>query len=138
MPPALAQTPIHRITPVEVFQLAAPLPKLVVIILILAIIAAIVVLAMKLAGGKRLNGGSAFLSGLRIGAPVIGILGACCSLFSMTLGVANVAVEPTLKMLAPGFAEAFLQVGLGFLGGAVAVFANWAVEARIDRQVLGV
>jgi biopolymer transport protein ExbB/TolQ len=128
----------HRITPVDVFADAEPLAKLVVIVLLAAMLAALVVLAAKLAGGKRLNGGSAFLSGLRFGGPIIGGLGACSSLLMMTLGVANAPVEVTLKMMAPGFAEAFLQVGLGFLAGAVAVFGHWAVESRIDRQVLGV
>ena len=130
--------PFHHLTPVDVFSFAEPLAKLVVIILVVSSLAALVVLAMKLAGGKRLDGGSAFLSGLRLGGPIIGGLGACASLLMMTLGVANAAVDVTLKMMAPGFAEAFLQVSLGFLAGAVAVFANWAVESRIDRQVLGV
>jgi hypothetical protein len=129
--------PHIRITPVTVFELSGPLQKLVIVVLLVAMAAALLVLAMKLAGGRKLAGGSAYLSGLRLGAPIIGILGACSSLFSMTLGVANVPFEPTLKILAPGFAEAFLQVGLGFLAGAVAVFAHWAVESRIDRQVLG-
>jgi hypothetical protein len=134
MPTSVQHAP--PITPFTVFEFAGPLQKLVILILILAMAAALVVLAGKLSGGRKLSGGSAFLSGLRFGAPIIGILGACWSLLNMTLGVANVHVEPTLKMLAPGVAEAFLQVGLGFLVGAVAVFANWAVEARIDRQVL--
>ena len=130
--------PIHRLTPVDVFAFAGPLEKLIVLALAVAIVAALVVLVLKLSGGKRLSGGSAYLSGLRLGGPIIGGLGACASLLSMTLGVANVPIEVTLKMLAPGFAETFLQVGLGFLAGAVAVFAHWAVESRIDRQVLGV
>ena len=125
-----------HVTPFIVFELAGPIGKLVVIVLLVSIVAALAVLAVKMAGGRRLSGGSAFLSGLRFGAPIIGILGACNSLLSMTLGVANAPVTVTLKMMAPGFAEAFLQVGLGFLAGAVAVFAHWAVESRIDRQVL--
>ena len=138
MTPSPAPQTFHRITPVDVFSLASPLTKLVIIVLIVSAVAALIVLGAKLAGGKRLNGGSAFLSGLRLGGPVIGGLGGCLSLLMMTLGVANAPFDLTLKMMAPGFAEAFLQVSLGFLAGAVAVFANWAVEARIDRQVLGV
>jgi hypothetical protein len=125
-----------HLTPVMVFEFATPLSKLVMISLVVAIAAALVVLVVKLSSGRRLSGGSAFLSGLRLGAPIIGILGACFSMLMMTIGAANIPVEPTLKILAPGFAEAFMQVGLGFLAGAVAVFAHWAVEARIDRQVL--
>ena len=138
MTPSPAPSTLHRITPADVFSLAPPLTKLVIIVLMVSAVAALIVLGAKLAGGKRLNGGSAFLSGLRLGGPIIGGLGACLSLLMMTLGVANAPFDVTLKMMAPGFAEAFLQVSLGFLAGAVAVFANWAVEARIDRQVLGV
>jgi hypothetical protein len=137
MPLSAPHAPFHPLTPLTVVQLATPLAKLVMIALILAIAAALIVLVVKMSSGRRLSGGSAFLSGLRLGAPIIGFLGACFSLLMMTIGAANIPFEPTLKMLAPGFAEAFLQVGLGFLAGAVAVFAHWAVEARIDRQVLG-
>lgn len=134
-----AQHPaFHQITPLDVFDLAGPLQKAVVLALILAILAALVVLMLKLSSGRRLAGGSAFLSALRLGGPIIGGLGACASLLTMTLGYAGVAGNPPLKIMAPGFAEAFLQVGLGFLAGAIAVLAHWAVEARIDRQVLGV
>jgi hypothetical protein len=128
----------HQITPLDVFALAGPLLKLIVITLIVAIVAALAVLAVKLWGGRRLSGGSAFLAGLRLGGPIIGGLGACYSLLSMTLGYANVSGDPPLKVLAPGLAECFLQVSLGFLAGTVAVLAHWAVESRIDRQVLGV
>ena len=41
--------------------------------------------------------------------------------------------EPTLH---PYLAEIALMLGLGLLCGVVAVIANWAVEARIDRAVL--
>ncbi len=138
MPPHVHLSLVERLTPVTVFEYAAPLQKFIVIVLIMAVLAALIVLAVKLAAGRRLSGGSAFLSGLRLGAPIIGILGACDSGLNMTLAVASIPIEPTLKMLAPGIAESFLMIGLGFLGGAVAVFAHWAVESRIDRQVLGV
>lgn len=138
MPPQAHHVLIAPLTPFTVFELAGPLQKFVMIILVVAMVAALVVLTLKLAGGKRLSGGSAFLSGLRLGAPIIGLLGACDSGLNMTLAVASVPIEVTPKMLAPGIAEAFLMVGLGFLAGAIAVVAHWAVESRIDRQVLGV
>lgn len=115
--------------------------QFIIVVLILAIAAALAVLAvlaLKLAGGKRLSGGSAFLSGMRVGAPIVGLLGACHAGLYMTIGVVNSGIEPTLRILAPGIAESFLMVGLGFLAGAIAVIAHWAVESRIDRQVLGV
>jgi hypothetical protein len=130
--------PAVSLTPLSVFEYAGPIQKFVMIILVATIIAALVVAALKLASGRHLSGGSAFLSGLRLGAPIIGLLGACDSGLNMTLAVASVPIEVTLKMLAPGIAEAFLMVGLGFLAGAIAVIAHWAVESRIDRQVLSV
>ncbi len=136
MPPQ-AHAVVAHLTPLTVFEFAGPLQKFVMVILVVAMVAALAVLALKLGGGKRLSGGSAFLSGLRLGAPVIGILGACDSGLNMTLAVASVPIEVTPKMLAPGIAESFLMVGLGFLAGAIAVVAHWAVESRIDRQVLG-
>jgi hypothetical protein len=125
----------HHITPIDVFALAGPVQKLIVIALLAAAVAAVVVLALKLRD-RRLAGGSAFLSGLRLGGPILGGFGACLSLLNMTLGYANVPGELPLKVLAPGFAEAFLMVGLGFLAGVVAVLANWMVESRIDHSVL--
>jgi len=138
MPLEAHPAPVEPLTPFTVFQYAPPAQQFIITVLILAIAAALVVLALKLAGGKRLSGGSAFLSGLRIGAPIVGLLGACHAGLYMTIGVVNSGIEPTLRILAPGIAESFLMVGLGFLAGAIAVVAHWAVESRIDRQVLGV
>jgi hypothetical protein len=131
-----AASPVPHLTPMAVFADSAPLQKLIALALVAAILAAAIVLAGKLRSGQRLGGGSAFLSGLRLGGPVLGGLGAGFSLFSMSLGYANVPGDLPLKVLAPGFAEAFLMICLGFLAGAVAVLAHWAVEARIDRSVL--
>ena len=128
----------HPSTVFTVIQHAAPPQQIMMIALVAAILAAVAVLALKLASGRRLSGGSAFLSGLRFGGPIVGLLGACYSGFSMTLGIVNVGIEPTLRLLAPGIAESFLILGLGLLSGAFAVVAHWAVESRIDRQVLGV
>lgn len=125
-----------RMTLVTVFENAAYFQKAIMLVLVLSTVAALVVLALKLGSGPRLAGGSAFLSGLRLGGPIIGLLGACYCGLTMALGTANVSFPVTLKVLAPGFAEIFLTIGLGLVAGAVAVFANWMVESRIDRQVL--
>jgi hypothetical protein len=126
----------HRITPIVVFTNAETLQKLIIVALLASAVAALIVLAIKLRGGQRLDGGSAFLSGLRLGGPILGGLGACLSLLNMSIGYANVPGDLPLKVLAPGFAEAFFVVALGFLAGTVAVFANWVVESRIDHSVL--
>jgi hypothetical protein len=136
MPNPVQQAPLHPLTPVLVFAHAAPMQKLIILALVLTMIAALVVLVLKLRSGGRLPDGSAFLSGLRFGGPILGGLGACLSLLAMALGYANVHGEPSLKVLAPGFAETFFVVGLGFLAGVVAVIANWVVESRIDHSVL--
>ena len=65
-----------------------------------------------------------------------GALGASYTALCSALGMANVPYEVTLKILAPGFAEAILLLGLGLFAGAVAVIGHWALEARIDRDVL--
>jgi len=138
MPSATHPALADALTPLKVFEYAPPVQQFIIVLLILAIPAALAVLALKLAGGHRLSGGSAFLSGLRLGAPIVGLLGACDAGLNMTIGVVNIGIEPTLRMLAPGIAESFMMVGMGFLAGAIAVVAHWAVESRIDRQVLGV
>jgi biopolymer transport protein ExbB/TolQ len=125
-----------HLTPVAIFAHAATGQKLIAVVLLVSIVAAISVAALKLKDGQRLSGGSAFLSGLRVGGPILGGLGGCASLLSMSMGYANVPGEAPLKVLAPGFAETFFMVELGFLAGVVAVLAHWAVEARVDRSVL--
>jgi hypothetical protein len=122
--------------PGDIFADAAPLPKALMLGLLVAMLAGVVVAVRKLASGPRLAGGSAFISGLRMGGPIAGILGGAYAALRMSLGIANVPYEPTLKVLAPGFAEVSALVALGFLAGAVAVVLNWAIEARIDREVL--
>jgi len=125
------------LSPGEIFANAAPMQKAIVIGLIGATLVGVAVALLKLASGRRLAGGSAFVSGLRLGGPIAGALGGAYAALQMSLGIANVAYAPTLKVLAPGFAEAAALVALGCLSGAIAVVLNWSIEARIDRQVLG-
>lgn len=122
--------------PRDIFLNAAPFAQLLMIVLIGSTIAAIIVCVRKLMSGPRLSGGSAFLSGLRLGGPLIGLLGGAYNGLGMAIGIANVSHPVTLKVMAPGIAEAASLIGLGMLAGAVAVIGHWAVEARIDRAVL--
>jgi hypothetical protein len=124
------------LTPVVVFLNAAPVVKVIILGLVLATLAAVVVCGVKMASGPRLSGGSAYLSGLRVGGPMAGLVGAAWGGLNMTLGLANVAAPPPLSILAHGLAEVMMLILLGLISGAVAVMANWAVEARIDRAVL--
>lgn len=124
------------LTPMTVIANAAPFVKVVMLCLFVAMIVAIGVCIVKLVSGPRLSGGSAYLSGLRLGGPIAGGLGAAYGVLNMCIGLANVAETPTVRILAPGWAEAMMLVLLGLLTGVVAVVANWAVESRIDRTVL--
>lgn len=130
---ALAQT---RITPAVVFADAAPPMKLIMVLLLVAALAAIIVTVRKVLSGPRLTGGSAYLQALRLGGPLIGLLGAAYNGLMINIGIANSANPPPYEVLAPGVAEAAFIFVLGLIAGVVAVFCNWIVEARIDRAVL--
>jgi hypothetical protein len=133
-PVAAFATPL---TGVGVFENATPLVKLIMLGLFGSTIAALAVCAVKLAAGPRLAGGSAFLSGLRLGGPLAGLVGAAYGAMNMSIGLANAAAPVPLSALAHGLAEVTMLIFLGLVSGSVAVIANWAVEARIDRAVLG-
>ena len=121
-------------TPTTIFFDAAPSMKLLMILLLVASVAAITVTARKLMSGRHLTGGSAFLSALRLGGPLIGLLGAAFNGLMMFIGLAQ-GPQP-FEVLAPGLAEVAFLVFLGLFSGVVGVICHWAVEARIDRTVL--
>ena len=128
---ALAQ----GITPVTIFFEAAPSMKAIMLALVVAAIAAIVVTIRKVASGPHLTGGSAYLSALRLGAPLLGLLGAAFNGLMMFVGLAKFGNQP-MNVMAPGLAEAAFLVVLGLLVGVVGVVCHWVVEARVDRAVL--
>jgi len=130
---ALAQT---RITPAVVFADAAPAMKLIMVLLLVSAIAAIVVTVLKVLSGPRLTGGSAYLQALRLGGPLIGLLGAAYNVLMINIAIANSGEQPPYHVMAPGVAEAAFLFVLGLIAGVVAVICNWIVEARIDRAVL--
>lgn len=125
-----------RLTLSGVFAHADETMKLLMIALLAASLAALVVTGLKLASGRRLNGGSAFVSALRLGGPLIGLVGAAFVLLNIFLGIANFGGPVPLPVLAPGFAEAALLFLLGLLAGVVGVICHWVIESRIDRAVL--
>jgi hypothetical protein len=130
---ALAQA---KITPAVVFADAAPPMQLIMVLLLVAALAAIVVAVRKVLSGPRLTGGSTYLQALRLGGPLIGLLGAAYNGLMINIGIANSANPPPYEVLAPGVAEAAFIFVLGLIAGVVAVICNWIVEARIDRAVL--
>jgi hypothetical protein len=136
-PPAVAyaQSAAPRFTAASLFVDAALFPKVIVLLLVAAMIAAIVICIRKLASGPRLSGGSAFISGLRAGGPLLGLLGGGYGLLNISIGVA-VMQPQDLYVVMPGIAETIFVILIGLLAGVVAVIAHWAIESRIDREVL--
>lgn len=122
-------------SPVSIFLDAAAPIQAVVLALIVAAIAAVVVTAKKVASGRHLTGGSAYLSALRLGAPLLGLLGAAFNGLMMFGALAKFGPQP-INVLAPGLAEATFLVVMGLIVGVIAVICHWAVEARVDRAVL--
>lgn len=122
-------------TPVTIFFDAAPSIKAIILILVVAAITAVVVTVKKVASGRHLTGGSAYLSALRLGAPLLGLLGAAFNGLMMFGALAKFGAQP-INVLAPGLAEATFLVVMGLIVGVIAVICHWAVEARVDRAVL--
>ena len=135
--PGVASAAGHGITLGNVFGDASPSVKLVMLLLVVGALAAVIVTVLKLASGRRLSGGSAYVSALRLGGPLLGLMGAMFVLLMGFIGMANAGGPVPVAVLAPGFAEAALLFLLGLLAGVVGVICHWIIEARIDRTVLG-
>ena len=123
------------LTPVTIFFYAAVPMQVIIVALIVAAIAAVVVTIRKLASGPHLSGGSTYLSALRLGAPLLGLLGAAFNGLMMFVALAKFGPQP-INVMAPGLAEAAFLVLMGLIVGVIAVVCHWAVEARVDRAVL--
>jgi hypothetical protein len=133
--PGLAQAS-PKLTPAMVFQDAAPPMQIIMLALLVAALGAIVVTVRKVLSGPSLTGGSAYLQALRLGGPLIGLLGAAYNVLMVNIAIANIGEQPPYHVMAPGVAEAAFLFVLGLIAGVVAVICNWIVEARIDRAVL--
>ncbi|WP_332659306.1 MotA/TolQ/ExbB proton channel family protein [Brevundimonas sp.] len=123
-------------TPTDIPFNASPTMQMIMLALIVAGVAAVVVTVRKLRSGPGLSGGSAYLQALRLGGPLIGLLGAAWNVLMINIAIANIGEQPSYPVLAPGVAEAVFLFVLGLIAGVVAVICNWVVEARIDRAVL--
>ncbi|HEX8661468.1 MAG TPA: MotA/TolQ/ExbB proton channel family protein [Brevundimonas sp.] len=135
--PGVASAAVRGITPANVFGDAAPSVKLIMLLLVVGALAAVIVTVLKLAKGRRLSGGSAYVSALRLGGPLLGLMGAMFVLLMGFIAMANVGEPVPMAVLAPGYAEAALLFLLGLLAGVIGVICHWIIEARIDRTVLG-
>jgi biopolymer transport protein ExbB/TolQ len=133
--PGLALAQAAPLTPATVIADAAAPMKVVMLVLLVALIAAVVLTVRKLRSGALLTGGSAYVSALRLGAPLLGLLGAAYNGLMILLALANRGPQP-IDVVAPGLAEAAFLLVLGLAVGVVAVVCHWAIESRIDRMVL--
>lgn len=123
------------LTPIDIFVDASPSMKLIIVALIVGAVVAVGVTIRKVRSGRHLTGGSAYLSALRLGAPLLGLLGAAFNGLMGFIAIARFGA-PSMQVLAPGLAEAFLMLVLGLLVGVIGVLCHWVVEARVDRAVL--
>ena len=132
--PALAGAP--QLGFFQLLMFSHPLQKLIMFLIVAATVAAIAISIRKLAQGNKLVGGSAFVSGLRLGGPLLGLLGASYATMNIFVALSgfNEMVNPVILM--PAIAEAFAVLIVGLISGVIAVIANWAIEARIDKEVL--
>jgi biopolymer transport protein ExbB/TolQ len=135
--PGVASAATHRLTLGNVFADASPEVKLVMLLLVVGALAAVIVTVLKLASGRRLSGGSAYVAALRLGGPLLGLVGAVFVLLMGFIAIANAGQPVPMGVLAPGYAEAALLFLLGLLAGVVGVICHGVIEARIDRTVLG-
>lgn len=128
----------ERLTVGGVFANASPEMQVIMILLAAATLAAVVVWALSLdkVGKGDAKGLAGALGRLRIvrsaGVP-LGCLAAGYVMFSSFLGISNVRPAPTLTVVAPGLAEASLQIVLGLLATTVAVICERHLEGRIRR-----
>lgn len=122
-------------TPVSIVLDAAVPVQIIVLVLVAAAIAAVALTVKKVALGGHLTGGSAYLSALRLGAPLLGLLGAAFNGLMMFIALAKFGDQP-INVLAPGLAEAMFLVVMGLIVGVISVICHWIVEARVDRAVL--
>lgn len=123
-------------SPADIFMNADETMRLLMLALIISALAAILVTVRKVLSGPRLTGGSTYLQALRLGGPLIGLLGAAYNFLMINIAIANIGQQPSYPVLAPGVAEAIFLFVLGLIAGVVAVICNWIVEARIDRAIL--
>jgi hypothetical protein len=115
--------PAERLQLLSVIAHAKPVVMLCLLLLAAAIVSATAVWIVQLTKGRAVAAAGRvgiFLSGLMAAGPLIGLTAAAYGLFDMCIGIANVRPEPTVTILAPGFAEAGLCVTLGLLAASLA------------------
>jgi hypothetical protein len=113
----------------SVFANAALPQKLVFLLLIVSILAAVILAARR---GAPESSRSRFISELRVAGPVLGLLVAALNALHMAQTTLRLPHSPTARELAPALMEIAALVGLGALAGAVAVTLDWVRLRRAD------
>lgn len=141
--PVAAQPSEYTVVPVDqrlqfgdVFADASILNQAIMGGLTIAALTALIVWSVGLrnlsgADAKRLAKDLGALKAIRSAAPLIGLFGASYTLLSAFIGVANVRPSPSFTVLAPGYAEATLQVMLGLLAASIAALLERHLESRL-------
>lgn len=122
----------ERLTLAGVLTNATPQNELIMALLIAAAIGSVAAWAMalpKVAKGEP--AGLGLLKIVRGAGPMLGFLGAALTLLNGFIGMANVRPAPGLTILAPGWAEATLQVVLGLLAATIATVCEQHLEAKL-------
>jgi hypothetical protein len=109
----------HHLTLIDIFANAKPVVKVFLFLMFVLLIAAVAVWVGQLSG-RRSARGETILSSVLVAAPLFGLTAAAYGLLDMSIGIANVQPEPTMTILAPGFAEASLCILLGLLAASLA------------------
>jgi hypothetical protein len=125
----------ERLTLAGVLTNATPQNELIMALLIAAVIGSVAAWAMALPrAAKGEAAGLGFLKIVRGAGPLLGFLGASLTLLNGFIGMANVRPAPGLTILAPGWAEATLQVVLGLLAATIATVCEQHLEAKLRKS----
>ena len=126
--------PAERLTLGDVFADAALANQAIMAGLLIATAAAVVLWAVRLSRKVDVTGSSlTYFRALKGAGPLLGLLGASYTLLGGFMGLANTRPSPPMNVLAPGFAEATLEVAIGLFAATVAVLCERHLEGRIRR-----
>lgn len=133
--------PADRLDSARVFLDASLLNQAIMLTLMATAAAALVLWLLGLARAastrpSRSVAGLRYLKGMWVGALLLGLFGASHTLLAACFGLANVRPTPALAFVAPGFAEAMLQVTLGLLAATLSVICHQDLDARLRRLVV--
>ena len=99
--------------------------------------AALVIAARNVRRDRSAARASAFISGLRVAGPALGLLTASLDAFHMARTALRLPYPPTAAMLAPGIMEMASLAGLGALAGLVAVALHAAGQRWRPARLKG-